>query len=250
VLFALAKPEYFGIGQARLNSLANKDVEKDFIPPVTINELIGTFGCIALIGLVIGGIWFGVFTPTEGAGMGALFGLLLALIKGMRLTGLLTVIAETAKVSAPILCLLIFAQMYSRLLALSGTGEIIRAFVADSGLSPELVLAAMFLIWFVLGMFVDSVSIILLTVPIFAPIAIMLGIEPIAFALIGILVIEAGIITPPFGLVVYSVRGCISDPSVSLTDIFKSAIPYWVMLMVLAVMVYQWPGLATWLPSI
>ena len=113
-----------------------------------------------------------------------------------------------------------------------------------------MVLMMMAAVWFLLGMFIDSVSTILLTVPIFAPVATSLGIDPIAFALVGILVIGAGIITPPFGLAVFTVKASINDASVSLGQIFKGATPYWIMLLGLAAAVYHWPGIATWLPSV
>lgn len=218
-------------------------------PPLTAGELVGTVGSLVLVVLVLGGIWFGWFTPTEAAGIGALLALVLAVAKGMRWRGILSSISEAGRTSAPILFLLIFAQLYSRLLAMGGIGGAIQDFVAGLGLSPAMVVAAMVLVWFVLGMFIDSVSIILLTAPIFAPLAVALGVDPLAFAIVGILAIEAGIMTPPFGLVVFVVKSCIDDPDVSIGRIFRGAVPYWVMLILMAGAVYAWPGLATWLPA-
>ncbi len=218
-------------------------------PAVMAGELVGTLGSLVLIVLVLGGIWFGWFTPTEAAGIGALLALGLAVIKGMRWRGVLSSISEAGRISAPILFLLIFAQMYSRLLAMGGIGTAIQEFVAGLGVSAGMVIAAMVLIWFVLGMFIDSVSIILLTVPLFAPLAVALGLDPIAFAILGILAIEAGIMTPPFGLIAFTVKACIDDPEVPVGRIFRGTVPYWVMLIFLAAVIYFWPGLATWLPS-
>lgn len=243
---AIARPDLFGAPKGAHHFVHEKFEE----PQLGFSELVGTVGCLLLIIVVLGGIWFGLFTPTEGAGIGALLALGVALAKGMRWKGIVEVISETGRTSAPILFLLIFAQMYSRLLAVGGIGEMIHAFITGLGLSPFAVVALMIFIWFVLGMFVDSVSIILLTVPIFAPIAATLGIDPIAFAIIGILAIEAGIITPPFGLVVFTVKACITDKEVSLGQIFRGALPYWVMLILLAMIIYFWPPIATWLPSV
>lgn len=242
--YAMWKPEAFG-GERR-GSGRSGSAEA----PVTSSELIGTGGCLGLIALVLGGIWSGLFTPTEGAGVGALLGLVLAVIKGVRWAEFKEVLLHTGKAAAPIMCLLIFAQMYSRLLAMSGVGATVQSFVGGLTVAPGLILLAMVAVWFVLGMFIDSVSIILLTVPIFVPIAIVLGLPPIAFAIIGIVVIEVGIITPPFGLVVFTVKGCVKDPDVTLGDIFRGALPYWVMLLVLAGMVYLMPWMATYLPSV
>jgi TRAP-type mannitol/chloroaromatic compound transport system permease large subunit len=104
-------------------------------------------------------------------------------------------------------------------------------------------------VWFVLGMFIDSVSIILLTVPIFAPLAIKLGLDPIAFAILGILAIEAGILTPPFGLAVYTVKACVPDKDVTLGQIFRGSMPYWIFLVGEAFLIYFFPIIATYLPN-
>lgn len=244
--YAVWKPEAFG-GKRRGET---RTAEPDELGAVTASELIGTLGCVGLIALVLGGIWSGLFTPTEGAGVGALLALALALVKGVRWAGFLEVIKHTGKAAGPIMCLLIFAQMYSRLLAMSGLGATVQSAVTGLTVAPGLIILAMVVVWFLLGMFIDSVSIILLTVPIFVPIANSLGMNPIAFAIIGIVVIEVGIITPPFGLVVFTVKGCVKDPDVTLGDIFRGALPYWVMLLILAGLVYFVPAMATYLPSV
>ncbi|WP_096668819.1 TRAP transporter large permease [Polaromonas sp. AET17H-212] len=250
IVYAIIKPEAFGRKPELAGADAGTASRDADLPPLSKSELIGTGGCLVMIALVLGGIWSGMFTPTEGAGIGALLALVLALIKGVRWEGFVEVIRETGKAAAPIMCLLIFAQMYSRLLALSGVGGTVQTFVTGLNMDPGMVLLAMVLVWFVLGMFIDSVSIILLTVPIFVPLANSFGIDPYAFALIGILSIEAGIITPPFGLVVFTVKGCVNDPAVTLGQIFWGASPYWMMLLVLALIVYFVPPLATLLPAI
>lgn len=248
IVSAILRPRAFGRERTPSGAAITRESEPEF-PPMSRGEWIGTGGCLLLIGLVLGGIWSGVFTPTEGAGVGAVLALVLAMAKGLRWSGFLEVIRHTGKAAAPIMCLLIFAQMYSRLLALSGVGAAVQAFVGGLNVSPGMILLTMVLVWFVLGMFIDSVSIILLTVPIFGPIAASVGMDPIAFALIGILAIEAGIVTPPFGLVVFTVKGCINDPEVSLGQIFRGVTPYWLMLLLLAGMVYLMPALATFLPA-
>jgi TRAP-type mannitol/chloroaromatic compound transport system permease large subunit len=108
----------------------------------------------------------------------------------------------------------------------------------------------MLLIWIVLGCLIDSISIILLTVPIFHPIAVQLGIDPLAFAIIGILAIETGLLTPPFGLCVFTVKAAIPDPDVTLGDIFGGSIPYWLLLILVVILVAAFPPIATFLPSI
>jgi tripartite ATP-independent transporter DctM subunit len=241
--FAWLKPHLFGVTNASVTDEADLDA------PASRSELAGALGVTILILTVLGGIWFGVFTPTEAAGIGVLLSLGLALMKGVDFKGIREAILETGRISAPLLFLLITAQMYTRLLALGGIIDTIQTMLLGIGDSPVLILALMVLVWFVLGMFIDSVSIILLTVPIFAPLAITIGYDPIAFAIIGIVAIEAGLLTPPLGLCVYTVKSCVADPDATLAKIFRGSIPYWIILLLLVALIAVFPGLATWLPS-
>ena len=212
-------------------------------------ELVSGLGIVALIMLVIGGIWWGFLTPTEAAGFGAIGALLLGLVKGMRRAELLAAIYNAGRTTAPIMILLITASMYSRFLAMGGAVSVINGTLLSISDSAVVILLVIFLVWLLLGMFIDSTSIILLTVPIFAPIAAGLGIDELAFAIFGILVIEAGLLTPPFGLLIFTVKAAVPDPTVRLGTIFRGAIPYWIMILIVAVLVVVFPALANWLPQ-
>lgn len=209
------------------------------------NERLGGLGIMALIMLVIGGIWGGLFTPSEAAGVGVIGALALGLAKGMRGKELMQAIYDAGKTTAPILFLLITASMYSRLLAFGGIVNIIQDFFDGLGVSPAMLVLIIAIIWLLLGMIIDSVSIILLTVPIFAPMVVQTGFDPIAFAIFGILVIEAGLLTPPFGLLVYTVKGSVPDPDVTLGDIFIGSTPYLIMILFVAFLIWLFPSLAT-----
>lgn len=209
------------------------------------NERLGGLGILALIALVIGGIWGGLFTPSEAAGVGVIGALALGLAKGMRGKELMQAIYDAGKTTAPILFLLITASMYSRLLAFGGIINIIQDFFDGLGVSPAMLVLIIAIIWLLLGMIIDSVSIILLTVPIFAPMVVATGFDPIAFAIFGILVIEAGLLTPPFGLLVYTVKGSVPDPDVTLGDIFIGSTPYLIMILFVAFLIWLFPALAT-----
>jgi TRAP-type C4-dicarboxylate transport system permease large subunit len=167
--------------------------------------------------------------------------------KGMTRKQLFAAMMDAARTTAPIMFLLITAQMYSRLLALSGVINTLQSWMTDIGANPMLLLALITVVWFVLGMLVDSISIILLTVPVFAPLAPVIGMDPYVFAIYGILVIEAGLLTPPFGLLVYTVKVAVPDPLVTLADIFAGSTPYWIMLLLLGALIYWQPQLALWL---
>ena len=247
--FAIFCPGFFGGGGELASGTENPVASGSFETSTPSSELFGAAGIIFLILLVMGGIWLGWFTPTEAAGIGALGGLVLAVAKGMKIKGVFEAIMETGKTSAPILFLLITAQMYTRLLTLGGIIDTIQETLQSAGLTPAGTLAVMVLMWFILGMFIDSISIILLTVPIFAGVAGTLGFDQIAFAIIGVVAIEAGLLTPPFGICVYTVRSCVDDPDVTLSTIFLGSSPYWVILLLLVVLVAVFPSVATWLPS-
>ena len=217
----------------------------------TTQFFISLAGIIAVIVAVLGGIWFGVFSPTEGAGAGAFIGLVLALLKGLRWRDFIDAILSVGRTSAPILLLLVAASLYSRTLAMTGMANAIEGFFLGSGLEPWMIIAVMVLIWFALGMIIDSISIMLLTAAIFSPIAVKLGFDPIAFAIIAIIAIEAGLLTPPFGLLVYTVKSAINDlePDMNVMTIFKSSTPYWVILLIGMTLIVIYPGIASWLPN-
>ena len=213
------------------------------------SELTSGIAVIMLIVVVIGGIWGGFLTPTEAAGFGAIGALLVGIAKGMRLTEISESIFRAGKITAPLMILLITASMYSRFLAMGGAVGVIQDTLFSVSDSPIIIMFIIFLIWLVLGMFIDSTSIILLTVPIFAPMSQFIGIEPLAFAIFGILVIEAGLLTPPFGLLVFTVKASVPDPTVTMGEIFRGSVPYWIMILLVAVLVLIFPALATFLPQ-
>jgi C4-dicarboxylate transporter, DctM subunit len=252
VWVAKTQPARVGEGVAlppeQLAARDANDMSED-VPLKTI--LWSTAGIICLVVLVLGGIWLGAFTPTEGAGVGATLALLLALARGMRGKDMLEAIMSVGRTSAPLLLLLVTAQLYSRVLAMTGITGAAKAFFLSSGLSPYMILAMMIVIWFILGCIIDSISIILLTVPVFAPVAVALGFDPIAFAILGILAIETGLLTPPFGILVFTVKAAVPDEkNLSTSEIFSGATPYWIALLTAIVLIAIFPQIATWLPNL
>ncbi|SDQ74621.1 TRAP transporter large permease [Pseudovibrio sp. Tun.PSC04-5.I4] len=240
---AVFKPEL--LGEGKRGETNNKEDKQ-----LTHVEYIGGLGTISVIFLVLGGIWFGWFTPTEAAGFGALLGFLLAMVKGLKKNEIVEAILHTGRISAPLLILLIFGSFYGRLLAFGGVIDLVDSVISGWGLTPAMLLVVMVCVWFIMGMFIDSNSIILLSIPIFAPIAIAAGYEPLQFAIIAILAIEAGILTPPLGLCVYTVKAALDDPKVTLGQIFLGAAPYWIMLLILIILLVQVPAVTGYLPSI
>jgi tripartite ATP-independent transporter DctM subunit len=240
---AILRPETVGAGRA-----APPEESVEAVDPWSL--WISTLGIVLVVVTVLGGIWFGFFTPTEGAGAGAFIALVLGVLKGMRWREILQCILSVGRTSAPILILLVAASLYARTLAMTGVTNAIQDAFVQSGLTPVLILAIMIGIWFLLGMMIDSISIMLLTVIIFEPIAVAVGFDSIAFAVIGILAIEAGLLTPPFGILVYTVKTSIDDRDISVWSIFASSTPYWLILLVAVVLIAFFPGIATTLPRL
>jgi len=256
---AILKPELVGAkpGSVEKVPAAAGNPMSAASPPADASEAVdrfslwtSTLGIALVVVTVLGGIWFGFFTPTEGAGAGAFIALVLGVVRGMRFREIIDCILSVGRTSAPILILLVMASLYARTLAMTGVTSAIQDAFLGAGLGPAMILLIMIGIWFVLGMFIDSISIMLLTVIIFEPIAVSVGFDSIAFAVIGVLAIEAGLLTPPFGLLVYTVKAAIDDKDISIWSIFWSSTPYWIVLLIAVVLIAFFPGIATYLPKL
>jgi C4-dicarboxylate transporter DctM subunit len=247
---AILRPDIVGEGSAYVKP-DEIDPTLDTIkaPLSPIQFFTSMAGVLGIIAAVLGGIWWGIFTPTEGAGAGAALALILALLKGMNWRGFIDAIYSVGKTAAPIMILLLTAALYSRTLAMTGVTTAIRSFFVESGLDPYMVLAIIILVWFVLGMIIDSISIMLLTVPIVEPVALAFGFDQLSFAIVGIIAIEAGLLTPPFGLLVYTVKAAIQDPEVGVQQIFLASIPYWAIMLFSVLMIITFPQIANLLPD-
>ena len=257
VAAAKLKPELVGESRAAVVAAPlGADVTRPVSGALSANDeniraiLASTMLVIALIAGTLGAIWLGLCTPTEGAGIGAVGALILAVIKGIKPREVWQVVLDVGRTSGPLLLLLFCAQLYSRVLSMTGFTEAAKSFLLSTGAGPWGILVVMVAIWFVLGCLIDSISIILLTVPIFAPIATHLGFDPLAFAIMGILAIETGLLTPPFGILVFTVKAAVPDRSVELAEIFRGSIPYWIVLLAVVAALAVFPQLATFLPSL
>lgn len=235
------------------------DAAERALPPVTgfgaytpppDTSVRGTVLVLLLVLALLAGIWRGVFTPTEGAGVGVMLALYLAYRRGLGVRDILDVILSVGRSSAPLLLLLVFAQLYTRALSMSGVYGMVETLFLRSGLDAWQILMLMVLFWFLLGCLIDSISIIILTVPVFQPVAVALGFDPIAFAILGILAIEAGMLTPPFGMLVFAVKSAQPDEDVTLVEIFRGTTPYWICLLITIALIAVFPATATWLPSL
>ena len=206
---------------------------------------------VALVVLVMGGIWGGFFTPTEAGAVGAAGGFLLIFINRQKLTlhGLWRILLDAGQTTASIFLLLICAQMYSRLLTMSGLAGNVTAWVTALAIPPIFIILGFIVVFVLLGCILDSTSIIILTIPLMYPIAANLGYDPLWFAIVAILAIEIGLLTPPFGMVVFAMKSAIGD-GVRVDEIFAGAIPFILLLLVALGIIIAFPRLSTWLPSL
>ena len=198
-----------------------------------------------LVALVLGGIYAGWFTPTESGAVGALGALLLALGKRQLTWGKLwQVLTETGHVTVSILFLLIAANIYRRMLALSGITGFIAAWIGESELGLYAILAIYLVIVLLMGIILDSSSIMMIIVPLIYPIMHDMGVNFVWFGLVTVIAIEVGLITPPLGIAAYVVKSTLDDQSITLNDVFAGAFPYVLIMILVLVLVVIFPGIS------
>jgi C4-dicarboxylate transporter, DctM subunit len=204
---------------------------------------------------VMGGIYSGIFTPTEGAGVGAVGMFLIAVFYGgMRMQGFVDTLLETAQTSAMIFLILLGAGVLNAFLGFSQLPNWAAARFQNSGLSPDAVVIGMILLYLVLGCIMDSLAMILITIPIFWPIvsAIDLGLQPddvkVWFGIIVLMVVEIGLITPPVGLNVYVIHSLAKD--VPMIDTFRGVVPFLASDFIRLSLVFAFPMLSLLLPRL
>ena len=213
-----------------------------------LNATLKTWAITALFATVIGGIYFGVFTPTEAAGVGA-FGALFIAFSRKRLNRemMKETLLETGQTSAMIFTILIGAITLNNLVIFSGLANALADFVSGLDMSPATVMLIILLMYLMMGCFLDALAMILLTVPIFYPIVLDLGYDPIWFGIIVVMVVELGLITPPIGMNVFVIKGMVQ--SVPLVSIYKGVLPFVIGQVVLIIAVFLIPEIALWLPE-
>ena len=202
---------------------------------------------VTLIALVIGGIYTGLFTPTESGAVGAAGALLLALAR-RRLTwaSFWRVTVETGHVTASICFMIIAASMYSSMLGLSGVPSELQAWVVSAGFDLTALVVAYVLIVILLGTLLDSVSIILIVLPIFFPLLQHFQMDMVWFGVLSIIVVEIGLLTPPMGIAVFVVKSCLPDDRITLKDIFLGAMPFGLIMLLVVVLISVFPALVVY----
>lgn len=207
---------------------------------------------LPMVSIVIGVIlviMFGIATPSESAAFGCLGVVLLAaLYRCLTWDGIVKSVIGALKVTTMALLIIFGSATFSALLAFSGASSGLIRWATSFELSPITMLMVMFAILLVLGMFMDQLSMMLLTVPIFFPLAQTLGFDLIWFGVIVLMALEISFTTPPFGLLLFVMKG-VSPPDTTMRDIYISAIPFMGCAMLLVILLILFPNIALWLPN-
>ncbi|AZG07216.1 TRAP transporter large permease subunit [Pigmentiphaga sp. H8] len=204
---------------------------------------------LSIFGVVVGALAAGWATPTECAALGSFATMLLAaLYRRLTWEAVVKSLKGTAAISGMILFIILGATTFAQILSFSGASNGLVELITGHGLSTGLIVLGMMLMLIFLGIFVDQISMMMITLPIFMPIVGVLGIDPVWFGVMFLICMQLGLLLPPHGLLLMTMRG-VAPPSVSMGTIFIAVVPYVVMSLLLLGAVFFLPGIATWLPK-
>jgi C4-dicarboxylate transporter, DctM subunit len=220
----------------------------DLAPESLVSAVRKLVPITVLILLVIGGIYGGLFTPTEAGAVGALGALVIALVRhSLTWRGFWEVLLETGQVSVAVLFLVLAASLYSRMLTLTGLPAAFTELLGQMGLGSYGFLAVYVGLVVLLGCIIDSISIMLIVLPIVLPVAHAFSMDIIWFGVVTVVAVEIGLITPPFGLGVFTVKSALNNPDITVKDIFIGAWPFVIAMMLVLIVLIMFPALSTYL---
>jgi len=239
VVMATFFPSYVG----------NQDAAKSnasLVEKLSSKQMFGkTSPLVVLILLVLGGIYGGVFTPTEAGAVGALGALIIAALKKKLDRSILwDVLVETGHIVASILMLIVAATMYSRMLGISGLPNELGEWISSADVGLYGILTVYVILLIILGTILDTTSIILIMVPLFIPVLAPYNIDLVWFGIITIVGAEIGLLTPPLGISCYVIKSTLGDDRISLYDIFAGAFPFAVIMLLVLILLIAFPSLS------
>jgi C4-dicarboxylate transporter DctM subunit len=196
---------------------------------------------------ILGTIYFGIASPTEAAGVGCVVVLIIAVtVFGLRWQGLKRALTETAIINGMILFMMVGAWLFSYVIGSSGVAKDITGFVTSADFSPWLVIISINVLLLILGCFIDAITIMLLTVPLFVPVITALGFDPIWFGVLYVVNMQIGLITPPMGLELFLMRTAFDIP---VDKLLKGVLPFLVALFIFLAILIAFPEISLWLPG-
>jgi C4-dicarboxylate transporter, DctM subunit len=209
----------------------------------------GIWGVLVLVIVVLGGIYGGIFTATEGAGIGAAGAFLFAVARRrLTVTQLADVLVESARTTAMLFTLLIAATLFANFVNFTSMPGDLKALITTSGLSPPMIVVAMMGIYVILGTVMEELTMVLLTIPLFFPIVTALGYDPVWFGVLIVMVVQIGLISPPVGMNMFVLNALL--PGVGLGAIYRGCWPFVFVLVVMLGLLIAFPSLSLWLPSL
>jgi tripartite ATP-independent transporter DctM subunit len=208
----------------------------------------GTLPIVFVIGIIFSSLYLGWATPTEAGALGAGVVFVVALLHGMRWKSFQEALLDTAKLTAMIFSIIWGVLAFVRFLGFAGLPEAFATWVVGLPLPPMLIMIGILLFYAVLGMFMDAIGMLLLTLPVVYPAVIALGFDPIWFGIIVVKMAEICLITPPIGLNCYVVNGV--RPDIPLQDVFKGIAPFFIADVVTVGLLLAFPGIILWLPNL
>jgi tripartite ATP-independent transporter DctM subunit len=205
---------------------------------------------VSIFVVVVASMSAGWATPTESAAIGALFTMVLALAyRALTVGNLIKALRGTAAISGMILFIIVGATTFSQILSFSGASNGLVEIIAGLGLSHGAVIMAMMLLLVFLGLFVEQVSMMMITLPIYMPLVQKYGVDPVWFGVMFLICMQLGLLLPPHGLLLMTMKG-VSPPQVRMSHIFQAVTPYIVMSLLLLLLVFFVPAVAVWLPKV
>jgi tripartite ATP-independent transporter DctM subunit len=223
-----------------------EDIEAAALENFTVTQLLGKIApLVVLILLVLGGIYGGVFTPTEAGAVGALGALIIAVLKrSLDRKVLWDVLVEAGHIVASILMLIVAATMYSRMLGISGLPNELGEWIAGADIGLYGILTIYVIVLIILGTILDTTSIILIMVPLFLPVLAPYKVDLVWFGIITIVGAEIGLLTPPLGISCYVIKSTLHDDRITLYDIFAGAFPFAVIMLLVLILLIAFPQLS------
>lgn len=233
-----------GRSQVRAQAAAGMGDDDIGLRQVVVNVL----PVLGLIAVILSFLYLGIATPTEAAALGSMMALLLAVLFGdFSLSALRAAFHRSIRASATILFIVVTAFLFSFAMAISGVSAVLTAAIVSLGLSKPVFLIGVAFVYLVLGLFIESIAMMVITVPLLAPSLAVYGIDPVWFGVFLVILIEVGQITPPFGLNLFVIQ---SINKADFVDVVLGAVPYYGILLGFLVVLTVFPALALWLPGL